>query len=564
MDALFGIGGQFVGFTMPLVSGNKPIYSLYSPTSRQTEFPKANFPFLIRTSLNIARALANVHATGCVVGDINHSGILISEKAIATLIDCDSFQATVGGRTFLCKVGVPDFTPPELQGKRLDQILRTQNHDAFGLAVVMFNLLFMGRHPFAGRYLGRGDMPLEGAIAQYRFAYSARQAETKMEPPPFVPLPSDIPSELANAFEVAFGQIGSSQRRPTAADWVKLLAQAERDVIQCSESGAHQYFRAARSCPWCRMEHGFPGFLAFAPLIATTADRPVKLEQLIAAVRSIPTPQIVPGLPTLMPAFNGLASQGGQTAQKNWRRQYAAALSGVFLSVLMFRLPAPGPLAALCLLGGSIALALRAPKELQSVQKVLNQAMAAWDNLEKKWAVANDIGHFTDYRKQAEELIRSVNNLPTEESDQINGLKAKQRQAQLTTFLQRFYLDHAKIKGVGSTRKTVLRSYGIETAADVEMNKIQAISGFGPAIAGSLLAWRKSIERRFVFDPKQPISPADVARVKATIDQRKAFLEKQLRETLARLQKFSGEINAIRNSLQTPRGRCGAQKNRQN
>src|SRR6266542_1960618 len=62
IDALYATTGQFVGFTMPLVSGNKPIHDLYSPTSRKTEFPKATFPFLIRTALNIARSLANVHA----------------------------------------------------------------------------------------------------------------------------------------------------------------------------------------------------------------------------------------------------------------------------------------------------------------------------------------------------------------------------------------------------------------------------------------------------------------------------------------------------------------------
>ena len=48
VDALYGAKGQFLGFTMPLVSGNKPIHDLYSPTSRKTEFPKANFRFLIQ------------------------------------------------------------------------------------------------------------------------------------------------------------------------------------------------------------------------------------------------------------------------------------------------------------------------------------------------------------------------------------------------------------------------------------------------------------------------------------------------------------------------------------
>ena len=99
-----------------------------------------------------------------------------------------------------------EFTAPELQGKRFDQLVRTRNHDAFGLAVILFYLLFMGRHPFAGKYLGRGDLSMQAAIADYRFAYSSRIRETRMEPPPYVPLLTDIPSELASAFEMAFGQ----------------------------------------------------------------------------------------------------------------------------------------------------------------------------------------------------------------------------------------------------------------------------------------------------------------------------------------------------------------------
>ena len=44
------------------------------------------------------------------------------------------------------------------------------DHDRFGLAVLIFHLLMMGRHPFSGVYLDKGDMPLEKAIREGRFA----------------------------------------------------------------------------------------------------------------------------------------------------------------------------------------------------------------------------------------------------------------------------------------------------------------------------------------------------------------------------------------------------------
>jgi DNA-binding helix-hairpin-helix protein with protein kinase domain len=184
-----------------------------------------------------------------VIGDLNQSGILIAKNAMATLIDCDSFQVTVSGRTFLCKVGKEEFTPPELQGIRFDQIVRTSNHDAFGLAVIIFYLLFMGRHPFDGKFVGRGDVPPRPkAISEYRFAYSCRTNDTRMVPPPHVPLLSDLPKELSDAFEIAFGPSGPS-RRPTAADWVLMLERAELQVVGCQNNSAHHFFRAAPSCP---------------------------------------------------------------------------------------------------------------------------------------------------------------------------------------------------------------------------------------------------------------------------------------------------------------------------
>jgi DNA-binding helix-hairpin-helix protein with protein kinase domain len=118
MDVLFSPSGAFVGFAMKKVGGHKPVHMLYSPASRKLEFHRANYPFLIRSAGNISRAVASVHTTGCVIGDVNHSGFLVSDKATSIVIDSDSFQVVAGNNSFLCQVGTPEYTPPELQGTR--------------------------------------------------------------------------------------------------------------------------------------------------------------------------------------------------------------------------------------------------------------------------------------------------------------------------------------------------------------------------------------------------------------------------------------------------------------
>src|SRR5262245_15218507 len=243
------------GLLMPKVAGCKDIHKLYSPKSRKTEFPTADFRFLLSVTANVARAFAVVHQNHCVIGDVNHGSITVAQNATVKLIDCDSFQVVINGQNYLCEVGVPTFTPPELQGRPFHGIVRTTNHDNFGLAVLIFHLLFMGRHPFAGRYLGRGDMPIETAIQQFRFAYGTDRKLVLMEPPPHVPALSCMSSSIAALFERAFSrQATNGHPRPPPSDWIMALDATGKQLARCKREPNHFYVSASPSCPWCSVE----------------------------------------------------------------------------------------------------------------------------------------------------------------------------------------------------------------------------------------------------------------------------------------------------------------------
>ena len=143
-----------------------------------------------------------------VIGDINHANIVVSKDEVIKLIDCDSVQFEASDMQYLCGVGVDTYTPPELQGRPFDEVVRAPNHDAFGLAVAIFQLLFLGRHPFSGRYLSSGDMPINRAISEFRFAYgSGAKANQMAQPPATLPLDTVSPS-VAALFERAFSRNG--------------------------------------------------------------------------------------------------------------------------------------------------------------------------------------------------------------------------------------------------------------------------------------------------------------------------------------------------------------------
>jgi DNA-binding helix-hairpin-helix protein with protein kinase domain len=539
IDVLFSPTGAFVGFAMRKVGGNKPVHMLYSPASRKVEFAKADYRFLVRAAANIARAVASVHAIGCVIGDINHSGFLISEKATSTLIDSDSFQIVAANSKFLCQVGTPEYTPPELQGARFDRVTRTPNHDNFGLAVLIFQILFMGRHPFSGVYQLSGDMPLERAIGEHRFAYSSQASTTKMLPPPGAPLLTDFPADIGQAFENAFSRSDRNLRK-NAAEWVSLLGALEKVLIQCAANASHQHV-SGKSCPWCRLEQSSPGFVTFNHS-NFTIDIPsyIDVSQVSAVINGIRNPGPTPDLQAVIfvPTTPNPIAPTGRLISDLKLRAYigiGASAVGAILIFLGGVVTVPGLIA----LGGGLLASILVPKELNRLRQARSQAETSWRSIKEAWVKQPGDVKFLEAKKEANELIRSLADLPNEQSRQIKILEQKKRDVQLNRYLERFIIAHAKISKIGSGRKAVLASFGVETAADVNEQKLSTIQGFGPTLIAALMAWRESVAKRFVFNASEPINQNNLIALKTRIANRRAQLENKIRASATALHQAS-------------------------
>ena len=76
-----------------------------------------------------------------------------------SLIDTDSFQFACQGRVYRGTFAKDGYVPAELLNVDLHTIDRTQEHDAFALAVCIFQLLMDGNHPFSAKWLGLGPKP---------------------------------------------------------------------------------------------------------------------------------------------------------------------------------------------------------------------------------------------------------------------------------------------------------------------------------------------------------------------------------------------------------------------
>ena len=197
-----------VGFLMQRIAACADVHELYTPISRRQSFPDARWNFLIHTSLNLARAVNIMHNLGIVIGDINEKNIRVSPTTLTRFIDCDSYQIQDTQQIYTCDVGVANFTPPELQGHSFAGVPRSTNHDAFGLAVLIFQLLFLGRHPFVGVSRDPRDLDISQSIKAFRFAYGQHAASRLIaRPPSTLPLHAVGP-RAAQLFERAFAPEG--------------------------------------------------------------------------------------------------------------------------------------------------------------------------------------------------------------------------------------------------------------------------------------------------------------------------------------------------------------------
>ena len=557
IEVLFAPNGAFAGFAMKKIGDSKPVHMLYSPASRKVQFSRANYKFLVRAAANIARAVASAHACGCVIGDINHSGFLISDKATGVLIDSNSFQVVAANKSYLCQVGTPEYTPPELQGARFDRVTRTSNHDNFGLAVLLFQLLFMGKHPFSGRYQGSEDMPLERAIGEHRFAYSAHTSATNMQPPPGAPILTDFPPDVGQAFENAFGRAGRN-KRPSATEWIPILDRLEKTLADCAADPSHQHVKG-RPCPWCRMEQSSPGFIAFIPSgIATAIPIQVDVTQLAAILKAIRDPGPIPEIQTaiVVPTMAAAVPSTALTSTLRTRAYVGIGASAAGAILVFFGGIATLP--GLALLGAGLVANVAVPKELKQLRGARSQADASWRGIQDAWRKQPGNANFLEKKTQANGLVAALNDIPNEEKRQIHVLENNKRAAQLHRYLDRYLIANAKIRKVGSGRKAVLASFGIETAADVDRSKILAIQGFGSGLVAELMAWRQNLANKFVYNASEPLNPSDLLALKTRLATRKAELERAIRALATSLQQKSASSLGQRAKLATLANRAFA------
>lgn len=302
---------QVCGFLMERVHRMRCVIDVYHPGTRRRQAPLFNYSYLHRTARNLAAAVGALHAGGYVIGDVNESNVLVSETALVTLVDTDSFQVRdpQTGVAYRSPVGKAEFTPPELQGKVFAEIDRQPEHDLFGLAVLLFQLLMEGTHPFAGVYTGAGEPPpIEARILAGHFPYGAGKG-APYRPMPAAPPLGMLTPQLRQLFIRCFIEgFRNPKARPSAHLWQEALKEAETALRPCAANSQHLFGQHLLECPWCKRTRQLGGRDPFPSLVAIKQGQ--HLQRLPRKAKRV-----------IHPTF---ATQRALTTRANWASQQAS------------------------------------------------------------------------------------------------------------------------------------------------------------------------------------------------------------------------------------------------
>jgi DNA-binding helix-hairpin-helix protein with protein kinase domain len=548
------------GFLMPRVDAREDVHQLYSPKSRRRAFSGADFRFIVRAAANVARAFASMHEAGHVIGDVNHGNALIGKDATVMLIDCDSFQVRdVAGRIFTCDVGVPLFTAPELQNMGFRGLKRAIRHDSFGLAVLIFHLLFQGRHPFAGLYQG-GEMPIERAIAESRFAYGAMNAQRGMTSPPAT-LPLDtFGARIALLFESAFAPPGETWR-PQAVEWVLALEALERELVECSVATLHFHPRG-QDCCWCAIEKksGVRLFDVTAGIELGVAS----LQSLWSRIRAVRKPaqdpmyQVEfpwPRIPKA-PRWANWRPTPKLPKVSDWRIYLTIgsvyllfmiasnAEASVFLPTLLV------VAAGLGLLHGWRWMRLKALRALADFRKhELARAEREWQRLVKVWNEQCSSARFNHEVQRLQLAKQELMSWDTARRTELRRLRREHESRARELHLRQFSIEPSQFR-LNPTDVSALASFGFETAADVIHRMPELLGVLEKSKALDLQTWARGLSGKFQFDRRAPPDP----RLVAEVEQRLAGRQRELQAALLAgpdvLERMRQEIETSRERMQ--------------
>ena len=216
LDILVDTDGKPRGFLMDEARGRLLGTCVFNRSELEQSFKHWDRWHLVTLCITLLEKIQFLHRANIFIGDLNQWNIFVEDENSVFLIDTDSYQI----EGFPCTVGRPHFTAPELQGADFRKILRTDEHESFAIATLLFMILHVGKPPYAQL----GSDSITDNIKDMQFPYKFRDKTTRKAPDgPWKIIWNNLPYLMKQAFYETFHFDHRNQYRRRLEDWLYLL-----------------------------------------------------------------------------------------------------------------------------------------------------------------------------------------------------------------------------------------------------------------------------------------------------------------------------------------------------
>jgi serine/threonine protein kinase len=289
--------GRDVGLLMPVVDlkASYPLDYFYDLTLfKKLKAPnEAALSFKLEIGRNLSSLVAELHEHGHYFIDMKPQNIRVTLGSHEiTLLDCDGFSiAGQSGSRHAAELVSTDYISPEAFRGNTPPSALGEPQDRYALAVLLFQLLNRGTHPFQG-------IPADESVD---VATNDEKAARGMYPhgrsphPRLRPRPHSIHGLFDDGLRALFDQafVGGAGSRPSAKDWAHKFNQllTSKALVRCFKfpnDVAHLRFRD-KQCPACYLA-AIPAIKASPSAVAKVRPPIVEPPQTVAPPRSAVQP----------------------------------------------------------------------------------------------------------------------------------------------------------------------------------------------------------------------------------------------------------------------------------
>ena len=282
--------GYDVGFLMPLVDlGNSfPLDYFYDQTlsKKLNSRSEGALSYKLEIARNVSVLVSDLHRHGHKFIDLKPQNIRVQRSShVVSFLDCDGFSISgKNGQHYPAELVSTDYIAPEAFKYNTSPRKLGEEQDLYALAVILFQLLTRGTHPFQGMVL---DKSINANTNDEKASLGLYPHGMQLDPR-ITPRPQSIhflfDDKLWALFDKAF--TGSPSYRPTAIQWVECfnnLLAGDR-IARCEKEPSdvlHMRF-TGKQCPTCYLA----GLTSTRPL----PTKVVKPESLLLNPRSSSIP----------------------------------------------------------------------------------------------------------------------------------------------------------------------------------------------------------------------------------------------------------------------------------